>query len=840
MKTNVSGPYLPIDSYLEEIVEQFHAKTQLILEAPPGAGKTTRLPLAVLFSSRFKEGQEIYVLVPRRPAARLAAIQAARLIAQRVGETVGYQFRFEKCAGPHTRLWYLTEGTFLRKFMADPTLKNVGAVIVDEFHERHLQGDAALALIRRLRQSRPEILLGVMSATIDARSLKRYLIPEKTAHIQLPDAPYALEIRYQTPRSKEFLSAQVVRALETIWHEVTGDILIFLPGMREIRQAEEALSQHPVLAQAIILKLHGELSTEEQELALTRDQNARTKIILSTNIAESSVTIDGVRVVIDSGVHRLALHSPWTGVQVLHTRPIPKSSAIQRAGRAARQGKGVAIRLYSEDDYNTRPEQNLPEIRRHDLAEFLLQLFKLEISSDDFPWFETPPKESIEGAVQLLFNLGALAEGGRLTPAGKKMAGIPAHPRFSKLMLEAESRKIPYVAALSAAVIAESQFSSPNLLQTITDLLALPQLPFKLKRSMQNLLSLSGSFSREFPADWPLRLGEALFLAFPDRVFKLNERGLAQLYTDDVARIGYDDRESLQREKKSVGLALSVEEYNRNRTSARDLEISVFYQIPPETLLLNEKWVRDEKFCRFHAEKHRVDEISRLCYGPILLQESVEVPFDFEMVVSCLLEGLQEIKGEGRWPHNEVQESLKVRLQLLCDQSLASSHLLDQWPQALKKGLIAILAKQGVSSRSDLVAFIHPSGEASGYWGRMATLEAEENFLACSLNAEVAKTLTEEVPLFIPLPKRKRIKVNYAEGRPPWIEAMVQDFFGMEEVPQLLRRKLAISVHLLTPARRPMAVTSDLRSFWRNHYPKLRSEYQRRYPHHDWREDPLG
>ncbi|HAZ11420.1 MAG: hypothetical protein A2X86_10580 [Bdellovibrionales bacterium GWA2_49_15] len=821
MKMNVSGPYLPIDSYLDEIVEQFGTKKQLILEAPPGAGKTTRLPLALL---EIQEIQEIYVLVPRRPAAKLAATQAARLLGERVGESVGYQFRFEKGGGPKTRLWYLTEGTFLRKFMADPTLKNVGAVIVDEFHERHLQGDVALALVKQLRQSRPELLLGVMSATIDARALKNYLVLEETAHIQLPEAPHPLELRYQSPRPKEFLSNQIVRALEALWNEVTGDILVFLPGMREIRQAEESIGQHPILKQAVILKLHGELSTEEQERALTRDPQGRAKIILSTNLAESSVTIDGVRAVVDSGLHRVALHSPWTGVQALHTRPIPKSSAIQRAGRAARQGKGVAVRLYSEHDYTTRPEQAIPEIRRHDLAELILQLLLLQMTPENFPWFERPPKESLEGAMQLLFNLGAVTEGAQLTSDGREMAVIRAHPRFAKLLLEAKSRQITYVAALAAAVIGESQFSSPDLLETLTELLALPKLPFSLKRNMQSFLA--EELQSSTPQNWPPRLAEALFLAFPDRVFKMNERGLAQLYTGDVARLGRSGPAPALLENKSIGLALSVEEYNRDRVSARDLEITAFFSIGPEILLLNERWAREEKLCRFHPEKGRVEEIVRFCYGPLILEESFGPPSDSMTAALCLLEGLEKIKGEGSWPKENAQESLKVRLKLLCDHALAPTQLLDEWPKSLKLALVASLARQGIASRADLETFVQSS--------------REEDFLADALEASVARTLRTHTPLFIPLPNRRQVKVHYAEGRPPWIESMVQDFFGMQEVPKLLQGKLALSVHLLTPARRPMAVTSDLKSFWVNHYPKLRSEYQRRYPRHKWPENPLA
>ncbi len=233
-----------------------------------------------------------------------------------------------------------------------------------------------------------------------------------------------------------------------------------------------------------------------------------------------------------------------------------------------------------------------------------------------------------------------------------------------------------------------------------------------------------------------------------------------------------------------------------------------------------------------------MDEIYRFYYGPIVIEEKIGVPTEIENAVQSLIEGLMEMKGEGRWPNLEAQESLKVRLKLLIEHALVTPNLLEEWPLALFKSLIAPLAQAGVLKRTDLETLVFPAGKGHGYWGQLAYLEAQENFLANAFMPEVAKILREETPLFIPLPQRRRVKVHYAEGRPPWIESMVQDFFGMKEVPKLLCGKLALAVHLLTPARRPMAVTSDLKSFWANHYPKLRSEYMRRYPRHDWPDNP--
>ncbi len=372
---------LPIDELLPRIVDAWEASGNVVIEAPPGAGKTTRVPPALLDRSR----GEILVLEPRRLAARLAARRVASELGERVGETVGYQVRFEDVSGPRTRLRFLTEGVLTRRLLSDPTLAGVGTVILDEFHERHLDTDLALALLRRLQQSqRRDLRLIVMSATLDAAPVAKYLggCPVLRSEGKL----YELAIEY-TPHSPATLEEQVAAALERLTKSgVTGDVLVFLPGAAEIRRAARAVEPLASRLGLLVLPLHGDLSPAEQDRAVSPAD--RRKIILSTNVAESSVTIEGVTAVIDSGLARVAADSPWTGLPSVEVRRISQASATQRAGRAGRTAPGRVIRLYSAEDFHRRPPADVPEILRRELSQLVLQLRAMSIGK--LNWLDPP------------------------------------------------------------------------------------------------------------------------------------------------------------------------------------------------------------------------------------------------------------------------------------------------------------------------------------------------------------------------------------------------------------------------------------------------------------------
>ncbi|HEX8908624.1 MAG TPA: helicase-related protein, partial [Anaeromyxobacteraceae bacterium] len=443
---------LPIDALLPEVVSALRAGPALVVEAPPGAGKTTRLPPALLAAGLAGAG-EVVVLEPRRLAARMAARRVAAELGERPGETVGWQVRFEDVSGPRTRLRYVTEALLTRRLLSSPDLPGVGSVVLDEFHERHLDGDLALALLRRLAARRRDLKLVVMSATLDAGPVARFL---GAPALRSEGRAFPVEVEHLAPeeaardqRLEERVASAVRRALR---EEPDGHVLVFLPGAAEIRRAREALSG---LTLAEVLALHGDLPPEEQDRAVA--PSARRKVILSTNVAETSVTIEGVAAVVDSGLARVAAHSPWSGLPTLELRKVSRASAAQRAGRAGRTRPGRCLRLYTRHDHDARPEFDLPEIRREDLAGTALALALLDLSAEpqEELWLDPPPPAAWEAAGALLRDLGALDAAGGVTELGRRLARFPLHPRLARLVVAAEDAGAGAQGALLAALLGE-------------------------------------------------------------------------------------------------------------------------------------------------------------------------------------------------------------------------------------------------------------------------------------------------------------------------------------------------------------------------------------------------
>jgi len=549
--------HLPIESLLPEIVEKLWRARCLVIEAAPGAGKTTRVPPALL------EFGPVLVLEPRRIAARLAARRVAEEMGEKPGETVGFQVRFEEVAGPKTRLRFLTEGVLTRRMLNDPELRGVATVVLDEFHERHLESDLALALLRRLQKTkRPDLRIVVMSATLEAAPVALYLDGCDT--VRSEGRLFELAIAH-LPYSPAPLEEQIAAALPKL--RTKGDVLVFLPGAAEIRRAQRALSGRSEL----VLPLYGDLTAAEQDLALTRAD--RRKIILATNLAESSVTIDGVDAVIDSGLARIASDSPWTGMPRLDVTRISKASAKQRAGRAGRQGPGEALRLYTAEDFHRRADHDTPEIARRELSQVCLQLEAMGIHDPrELEWLDAPPDAAVTAAEALLDRLHARGE------SASRMARLPLHPRLARLVMEADSDD---GCATAALVSTGERTKSTDLLQALdAPLEGRTRATYdQIRRAVR-------------PEGRGRQLEMAVLAAFPDRVVK----------TDGGFQVAIDAEERSDQPAPIIRLSCRIEP---------DWLIDLF----PER-------IRERNGAIWNRANERVEAVSALLYDDLVITET--------------------------------------------------------------------------------------------------------------------------------------------------------------------------------------------------------------------------
>lgn len=826
---------LPIDPIIPEAIRLLAETARcLVLQASPGSGKTTRLPPALLKAPfRGSEG-EILVLEPRRLAAKYAAIFVAQELNETVGKTVGYQFRFENVSSPQTRLRYLTEGMLMRRLLSDPSLKNVAAVVLDEFHERHLHGDIALAFLRRLQTTtRPDLRIVVMSATLDTEALSRFLSDCPVLKVDSPNYPVKIG----------HLPAPPAKPLELVVREAIlqarteGDVLVFLPGMAEIRRCQEKLQG---MSNLLVLPLHGELSKEEQDRAMRRAE--KRKVILATNVAETSLTIPGITVVIDSGLHRQASHSWWSGVPSLRTRPISRASAIQRAGRAGRTAPGECLRLYTLGDFNSRPPFEKPEIQRADLAQTVLELKALGIDDfSNFRWFETPGAAADEAAHSLLYKLGAInAPGPRssITALGKRMAQIPAHPRIARLLIESEKQQVLQPAATLAALMGEGGLESLDALDEAFRASLAPH----LSRARSHLLSSFSSSGAVSGEKAQTRLAQSLLSAFPDRVAR--KRKLGSSASNDKLEIvfaaggsGFLQETPLVVENE-IFIVLDVQEQQHLNQARSQLRIRSLCPIQPEWLFdVTPPLIRESRELRWDKERQEVCVSDRILYDEMILDETKGKPGPEDSQAAALLM-IRSLLGVDV---NQVHRA-EDWLEAFRHSGIADPELPELIETAL--GRIQLVRK----FRPDLLKEFSESDGFSAiferlFQGRVKRDELEQIDWGWEILTGAAPGSEHEIekqaPLQLQLPSGRRVRIHYPLDQPPWIESRLQDFFGMKQGPAILGGKVPLTLHLLAPNQRPVQVTTDLAGFWERGYAELRKSLSRRYPKHAWPEDPL-
>jgi ATP-dependent helicase HrpB len=773
-------PSLPVDVILPDVVRSLEQNPNLVIEAPPGAGKTTRVPPALLGLVR----GEVIVLEPRRIAARLAARRVALEMSEPVGQTVGYQVRFEEVGSPRTRLRYVTEGVLTRRLIANPDLPGVHAVVLDEFHERHLDGDLALALLKRLQRTRRDLRIVVMSATLDAGQVAEYL--HGCPIVRSEGKLFDLTIQH-LPYSPEPLHVQVKNAVELLVRDShAGNILAFLPGAAEIRHAMRHCEGIAQQAGFIMLPLHGDLSAAEQDRAVS--PSSHRKLILATNVAESSVTVEGVTAVIDSGLARSATYSPWTGLPTLHVSRISKASAVQRAGRAGRTGPGRVLRLYLEQDYRQRPDHDAPEIVRSDLSQLGLTLRAMKPSHfEDVDWLTAPPAAAMQSAEVLLNRLGAT--GGM----AKEMVRYPLPPRLARILLESLARGVGEQGCMLAALLGAGLRTASGT----GDLLGAIETEHdpRLQQHIQQLRRIARPPRQPHHYDDNAVLLSVL-TGFPDRVARRKANNQVALSTGVSAEF--------VAEASAYEFMVAVDAEDRKDKPLPLIRMTS--RIEPEWLLdLFPAHVRERSEVVWNRAAGRVDAVSALFYDELVIQESRRAVPDPEAAAELLArKALEADIGNFVNPDDLAQFMARVEFAGFNRPDLA---------QALRS-LCA-----GLRSFAEL----------------KATAQEMIPMLERSLDKQ---RLRDIAPTHIRLHGGRQTRIHYEHGKPPWIASRLQDFFGMRDTPRIGAAQIPVVIHLLAPNQRPVQTTTDLAGFWKRLYPQVRRELMRRYPKHAWPENP--
>jgi ATP-dependent helicase HrpB len=833
---------LPIDPHLPAILDAFRTAGRLVLAAEPGAGKTTRVPRALLDAGLLEAGA-CWVLEPHRLAARLAAARVAAELGEPLGGRVGYAVRFEQKTSPATRICFVTEGLLLRRLQADPRLEGISTVLLDEFHERHLQTDLALALLARLRRTRPDLRLGVMSATLDAGPVAAYL---GAGVLRCPGRPYPVDVQHLARPDDRPMAVQVAEAVDRLRRDGRcGHTLVFLPGAAEIRQALKTCE--PVAARhgLRLLPLHGSLGFDAQQAAVA--PCAEPKVILSTNVAESSVTLEGVDTVIDSGLGREAVHSPWTGLPGLRTARISQARCVQRAGRAGRTGPGLCLRLFTQADFQARPDFDPPELLRADLAETLLALADLgaagpgttgQEAGEGLDWLQPPPPAALEAAAKLLRSLGALAPDGRITPMGKRMARLPLHPRLARLVVAGDDLGIPRLARQAAALLEVGDLEARAGLERRPDggrhaldsdlFQRLDQYreaeaahfhggacraagldPAAVRQASLACRALAPGRSREAePADAEDRLLRALLPAYPDRVARVGAGGTCALVGGGGARL--DPACRVRRAEWILALEAEVE----SQGAGTQVRVRTASRIAPDWLLdAFPEALRETGSVAWNPSAGRVELRSAIWYEDLCLDQSRRAaPPDHPEAAACLA-GAALAAGLGA-----AQETVDRLLE-------RSAFLAAQRPDLgipAGEDLRTALVTDACRGRSTLKEL------AGADWpGHLRTV----------LGGAAAGLLASWAPDTLDLPGKRRVRVNYG-GETPWIASRLQDFLGLKEGPRVAGGQVPLVLHLLAPNNRDLQVTTDLKGFWQRAYQELRPGLSRRYPKHRWPERP--
>ncbi|MGH8265552.1 MAG: ATP-dependent helicase HrpB [Steroidobacteraceae bacterium] len=824
---------LPVTEALPRLLSAFEAHRNAVLQAPPGAGKSTGIPLFLL-DAPWLAGRKIVMLEPRRLAARAVAARMASVRRERVGDVIGYRTRLDTQVSHATRIEVITEGILTRRLQHDPGLEGVGLIIFDEFHERNLEGDLALALCLDAQATvREDLRLLVMSATLEGAAVARLL--DDAPIVTSTGRSFDVESRYQarTNREEQRLEQEVARAVRAAHASESGDILVFLPGAGEIRRVAEILGATSLDAATRIRALYGDLTPEAQDAAIRPAAAGERKIVLATNIAETSLTIEGIRIVIDSGLERRNRFDPPSGMNRLSTVRCSRASADQRRGRAGRLGPGVCMRLWTEGEQESLAAQSVAEILESDLAPLALELAEWGVSDPArLRWLDAPPAASFAQARELLLHLRALDPGGRITAEGRSMAALGTHPRLAHMMVRALVRKDAPLACELAGILSERDLLRSRSRERNADvelrLEALrtgrsPLPAFELDAGARNRAARQRDlFARRLQIKETAarpghgEVGGLLALAYPDRIAQ--KRDAAGRY-----RLA-NGRGAAFAEPQPLGQSpmLVIAELDGGEREAR---IHLAARLEPrdfEQLFADEIESRDE--IEWNSREQMVVARRVRTFGALVLDERPLKNAPPEKLAAAMLAGVREI-GIDALPWSRDLRAWQARVEFL---RRAAPERTAGWPGLDDTALLDTLEHwlgphlDGITRRDHL---------ARVDLGRL---------LRDLLTWKQREELERFVPTHLVVPSGSRIPIEYTAADAPAVSVRLQELFGLQTTPAVADGRVPITLKMLSPAGRPVQVTQDLKSFWARGYHDVRKELKGRYPKHYWPDDPLA
>jgi ATP-dependent helicase HrpB len=833
MNKHTADIKLPIIEVIPEIVEALNSSNRLVLQAPPGAGKTTVVPLELL-DEPWLADKKILLLEPRRLATVASARRMAQIMGEEVGQTVGYRVRLESRVCASTRIEVITEGILIRMIQDDPELTGVGAILFDEFHERSQMADLGLALAVDVQEGlRDDLRLMLMSATLDgARLGTKYNAPTVSSEGKM----FPVEILWEPPRDREWLLDHTFRIVKKTISQEDGSILVFLPGMGEIKQLTQKLQDSELPENVIIAPLYGTLNRREQDRAITPAPFGTRKVVIATNIAETSLTIDGVTVVIDSGVHREPRFNSGSGMTQLVTAPISQASAKQRTGRAGRTAPGISIRLWSQQSHGSRITFQKPEIISAELSSLVLQCALWGVSDlDSLFWFDPPPRSSVETAKRLMSQLGATSSDGRITTEGKEIASIGVHPRLAKIVTAGSKWGKGQEACDLAAFLSERDFlRSRDYFQQADIALRIEQIQryrsgqplgvggFQVDRSVvKRIVDLSNSLrlrskSKSVAKSVAKGVGSLLAMGFPERVGRISDKQKGRYLLASGAGVHLSEGDPLNSSELIV-----VADCTSKGVAAKDRNAKVFLaaeisRAEIELIFNDELNPHSELYWESREKRVLARDVVRL--GAIIFSEKRTETLDPEKVTIAVIEGIREM-GINSLPWGDSSQSFLNRLRFL------HTHFSDKWPDMSEDTLMNTLEQW-------LAPFLGKITKESQF-SKIDLLSA----LKSQFNWEQLNEMDRLAPERVVVPEGSKMKIDYSVN-PPVLAVKLQMMFGATKTPTVGDGTVPVTVHLLSPAGSPVQITQDLLGFWDGSYIDVKKDMKGKYKRHPWPDNP--